>query len=289
MKRRIVLLATLALATSGLLAQEVTGRLARIKENATIVVSYSETGVPFSYVGKNGPVGFGPDISRKVVEAVQAHLGLPALNIRWNAVTLSTRFPMIVTNTVDLECVSTTNTRKRQEMVAFSNSFYISDEGMAVRRDSGIRSYADLGGKRLATVRGTPTEAALLAKGFNVIAERNNRSAMAALVQGKADAYVASASIIAGEILRLDDSSALQVVPGSGNQEAFACMLPKGDTAFKQVVDAALAQIMKSGQMETIYNKWFMSAIPPFDRNVRMPLNDASRQLYLAPNDNALE
>ena len=82
-------------------------------------MSYSETGVSFSYVGATGPVGFGPDISRKVADAVQQHLGLPALKIRWNAVTLSSRFPMVVTNTVDLECVSTTNTRKRQEMVAF--------------------------------------------------------------------------------------------------------------------------------------------------------------------------
>lgn len=289
MKRKIALLAALALTTSGLLAQELSGRLARIKDQGTIVLSYSETGVPFSYVGKNGPIGFGPDISRKVVEGVQAHLGLPELKIRWNAVTLSTRFPMIVTNTVDVECVSTTNTRKRQEMVAFSNTFYVSDEGMAVRRESGIRGYADLAGKRVATVRGTPTESALAAKGFTVVAERNNRSAMAALVQGRADAYVASASIIAGELLRLEDASALQVIASGGNQEAFACMLPKGDAAFKKVVDNTLEKIMKSGEMEALYDKWFMRPIAPFDRNVSMPLNEASRQLYLAPNDLALE
>lgn len=289
MKRKVVAIVALALASSTLLAQEVSGRLARIKENATLVVSYSETGLPFSYVGPNGPLGFGPDISRKVADAVQQHLGLPALKIRWNAVTLSSRFPMIVTNTVDLECVTTTNTRRRQEMVGFSTTFYVADEGIAVRRDSGIRGYADLAGKRVATVRGTPIEAALNAKGLTVVAESNNRGAMAALVQGRADAYVASSSIIAGELLRLDDASALQVVPGSGNQEAFACMLPKGDVAFKQVVDAALTRIMKSGDMEAIYNKWFMSPIPPFNRNVNMPLNAASRQLYLEPNDTALE
>lgn len=289
MKRCIAVVLAVACASPVTWAQVTNSRLDRIKDNSTIVISYAEASVPFSYVGPNGPVGFGVDVSRKVADAVKAHLGLADLKIRWNAVTLSTRFPMVVTNTVDLECVTTTNTRARQEMVAFSNTFYVADEGMAVRRDSGIATSADLAGKRVAAVRGTTTEASLLARGATVVAAANNRRAMAALVEGRADAYAAAASIVAGEMLSLPDASALKIVGTGGAREPFGCMLPKGDAAFKKVVDGALTTMMKSGEMEAIYNKWFMGPIPPFNRTVGLPLNDASRQLYLAPNDLALE
>lgn len=112
---------------------------------------------------------------------------------------------------------------------------------------------------------------------------------MAALVEGRADAYVAAASIVAGEMLGLQDASALKMVGTGGAREPFGCMLPKGDAAFKKVVDSALETLMKSGEMEAMYNRWFMGPVPPFNRTVGLPLNEASRQLYQSPNDRPLE
>lgn len=270
------------------MAQDTPSRLQRIKDTATIVISYQESAVPFSYVSQNGPVGFGIDISRKLAQAVKENLGLPELKIRWNPVTLSTRFPMITTNTVDLECLTTTNTLERQKMVSFSNTFYVSEEAIAVQRDSRFQSQADLRGARLAVVRGTTTEAALLSKGMNIVAESTNRRAMNALVEGRADAYVAAASIIAGETYRLDNAGVVRFLASEGSQEAFGCMLPKGDTAFKKVVDQALTGMMQSGELEAVYDKWFMEPIAPKNRTIGLPLNSASRALYRAPDDHPL-
>jgi glutamate/aspartate transport system substrate-binding protein len=172
-------------------------------------------------------------------------------------------------------------------MAGFSLSFYVSDEGIAPRRDSGIKDYPDLAGKKVAVVRGTTTESDLLARGINLtlVPERNNLVAMAALKEGRVDAFVAAAPIIAGQLLRLEDPRPFQIVGSGGNMEAFACMLPKGDPGFKKLVDETLAEMMQSGEMEQIYNKWFMSPIPPFGRNLNMPLNEDNRRLYRAPND----
>lgn len=290
MKRRQLLL---ALVTSLAIYSPICSaesRLDRIARTGTLVVSHAELGVPFSYVSADGPMGFGVDISKALAESIRQHLNLSTLKIRWNPVTLTTRFPMMVSNTVDLECITTTNTRSRQEIVGFSNTFYLSDEAMAVRKDSGISNKLDLAGKRVAVVRGTPTEKALsTTPGINVIPERNNRLAMNALVEGRADAYIAANAIVAGEILRLQDVSALKIVPTVGHQEAFGCMLPKNDLALKKVVDDTLNRMMQSGQMEALYNKWFMGPVPPFGRTVGLPLTDENRKLYAAPNDNALE
>lgn len=296
MKRRgaIALLLLMAISATAL-AEEPSGRLKRIKDTGILVVSHGETGIPFSYVDKSGPVGFGVDISKRIAAAIKAHLGLQEMRIRWNPVTLSTRFPMIVTNTVDLECAGTTNTRERQKMVAFSNTFYIADEGIVTRRDSGIKDYPDLAGKRVAVVRGTTTERSLIARSaaqkldVAFVSERTNRRATAALVEGRADAYVEATPIAAGQLLALSDSSALHIVGSGGYKEAFGCMLPRGDAPFKKVVDDALAAMMTSGEMERLYNKWFMSPVPPYGRKVNLPLNEDNRRLYSAPNDTAFE
>lgn len=297
MKRRTTLGLLLASAWLAINAhaEELTGRLQRIKDNGIMVISHGETAVPFSYIDKAGPVGFGVDISKRIADSIKTRLEMAELRIRWNPVTLSTRFPMIATNTVDLECVTTTHTRAREQMASFSNTFYLSDEGIAVRRDSAIKDYGDLKGKRVAVVRGTTTERSLNAMStaknlnINVVPERNNRSAMAALSGGQVDAYIAAAPIIAGELLRLTDPKPFEIVGSGGYKEAFGCMLPKGDIAFKKVVDEALSAMMISGEMESIYNKWFMSPIPPFGRNANVPLSEENRRLYQTPNDIALE
>lgn len=272
-------------------ANEITGRLKRIQDNSLMVIAHGETAMPFSYIHGGVPVGFGVDISKRIADTIKTRLGLGELRIRWNPVTLSTRFPLIASGTVDLECSATTHTRAREQLAGFSLTFYISDEGIATRRDSGIKDYPDLAGKKVAVVRGTTTESALLARGINLalIPERNNRVAMGSLMDGEVDAFVAAAPIIAGQLLRLPDARPVQVVGSGGLKEAFACMLPKDDPAFKKLVDETLAEMMKSGEMERIYNKWFMTSIPPSGRNINLPLNEDTRGLYRAPNDTPFE
>lgn len=268
-------------------ADELTGRLKRIKENAIIVIGHAETTMPFSYLDGGMPVGFGVDISRRVAEAVKKRVGLNELRVRWNPATLSTRFPLMITNAVDLECTTTTHNKAREAMVSFSNTFYISDDAIAVRHDSPIKEVADLTGKRIAVAQRTTTEAWLIAKGLgaNILPQRSNRIAMAALANGEADAFVGGAPIIAGQLLRFPNAGAYRIITIGDTHEAFACMLPMGDIAFKRVVDETLAEMMKSGEMEQLYNKWFMQPIPPLGRSANLPFNEDNRKLYQQPND----
>jgi glutamate/aspartate transport system substrate-binding protein len=284
-------LAACLCATHGVAAADAASRLQRIQETGTIVISHAEGSIPFSFVDAKGPQGFGVDLSKRIAAAVQKELGLQALKIRWNPVTLSTRFPMMVTNTVDLECATTTHTAEREKMVGFSNTFYIAREAITTRADSGIKDYTDLPGKRIAVVRGTSTEQSLRDRGVGkeLVLERNNRRAMEVVQQGQADAYVAATPLMLGELLKLDDAKPFQVVGSGGKQEAYACVLPKDDPAFKRVVDTAIADMQRSGDMERLYHRWFQQSLPAFGRAINMPLSDENRQLYAAPNDRVLE
>jgi len=63
------------------------------------------------------------------------------------------------------------------------------------------------------------------------------------------------------------------VVGDSLQVEPYACMLRKDDPKFKALVDKVIANMMKSGDFERSYNKWFMSPIPPNNINLQLPMS----------------
>jgi glutamate/aspartate transport system substrate-binding protein len=55
--------------------------------------------------------------------------------------------------------------------------------------------------------------------------------------------------------------------------EPYAIMLRKDDPAFKKLVDDTLAGLMKSGEFEALYQRWFLSPIPPRGINLNAPMS----------------
>ena len=50
---------------------------------------------------------------------------------------------------------------------------------------------------------------------------------------------------------------------GHSRSEPYGIMVRKDDAAFKKVVDDSTANTYKSGQINAIYDKWFLKPIPP--------------------------
>ncbi|HLX29045.1 MAG TPA: hypothetical protein VKV24_11245 [Casimicrobiaceae bacterium] len=62
-------------------------------------------------------------------------------------------------------------------------------------------------------------------------------------------------------------------------------MLPKGDTAFKRVVDRTLVDYYKSGAIMATYDKWFRKPIPPKGVTLDFPLSAVLKKAYANPTD----
>lgn len=269
-------------------------RLDRIQETGLLVAGYRETAVPFSYLDPNnpaGPVGFGVELTERVLEALKRRLGRNDLRIRWNPATLSTRMPLMISQTLDIICATDTHTRARAEQVDFSLTFFVSETGATVRKDLNreLGQIEDLRSMRVAVPAGT-TVAQMVSKvvageGGAVLTTPTNRQAMRMVQADKADAFVNGSAILAGELLRLPDADRFRIAELGGAPEPFACMLPEGDDAFRQVVDNVLSDMMKSGAMAALYNKWFNQPIPPYGKAVNLPLNEATKAIYAAPNN----
>ena len=62
-------------------------------------------------------------------------------------------------------------------------------------------------------------------------------------------------------------------------------MFRKDDQPFKALVDETLARLMRSGEFERLYKRWFESPIPPKGINVQLPMSDALKRDIREPND----
>ncbi|MDX1375566.1 MAG: amino acid ABC transporter substrate-binding protein [Burkholderiales bacterium] len=285
-----------AVATAQQAAPDAPGRLERIAATGQFVIGHREASVPFAYLDQaQRPVGYGVDVAQRVFEAVKARLARPELRLRFNAVTANTRLPLMETKVIDIECGATANTKELQQQVAFSNTFYVDAVRIAARADSGIESLADLSGKQVAVVIGS-TSAARIERlaaerkpAMTLVPVRDDLRGVRALESGRVDAVVAAEALLLGDIARSADPARIKVVGDALLMEPYACVLPKGDPAYKQLVDATLADMMRSGEMARLHAQWFEAPIPPYRRTLSLPLNDATRAAFASPGDRPLQ
>jgi glutamate/aspartate transport system substrate-binding protein len=278
-------------------AQELTGSLKKIKDSREISVGFRDRTIPFSYLDNDkNVVGYSYDITKKIGEAIKKELKLAKLEVKPVPITIQNRFSMIENGSIDLECSSTTNNADRRKNFAFSNTIFIVGTRLMTRKDSGIKDFPDLAGKTVVVPSATTSDE-LLRK---LNAEKNYRmniistidrsvSALSTIQAGQADAYMHDDAILYGQIASSWRPEEWSVVGKPMSFEAYGCMMRKDDPAFKKIVDAAIAALMKSGEAAKLYKKWFVSEIPPNNVNLNFPMSEAMINLYKNPNDKAFD
>ncbi len=294
--KQFALGAALALAFTAVQAEALTGTLKKIKDTGSMTVGYRESSIPFSYLDGNGkPVGYAMELCGKVVDAVKADLQMPNLKVNYAPVTSSNRIPLLENGTIDLECGSTTNSVARQKQVAFGPTYFVINVSAAVKKDSGINDFAQLGGKTIVTTSGT-TSVPLLKKyektkdlDFKEIYGKDHAESFLLMADGRAVAFVMDDILLAGQIANSKDPSAYKILPGSLPSEPYSMMLRKDDPEFKALVDKTIDGVMKSGAINQIYAKWFTSPIPPKGINLHFAETTAIKDAFAHPNDKGVE
>lgn len=286
---------TLALAASTAVAQADT--LAKIKSSGAITIGARDSQIPFSYkpAGSGDPTGFTNDICLKIVDAVKAQLGLPKIEVRYMILTSTNRIPLLTNGSVDLDCATTTNTVQRQQQVAFAPSHFVASITAAVKKDSGINSFADLNGKTVSTVAGS-TGVQLL-RGYrrsgNIevqdLAAKDTADGFLMMASGRTAAYILDDVQLAGLIATSPNPGDFKILTQESlRQEPYGIMVRKDDPAFKAIVDKTVTDILSSGAINEIYAKWFLRPIPPNNANLNFPMTDAVKAIYANPNNDGV-
>jgi len=280
------------------LAQEAprasSGTLEKIRANDTIYVGYREAAIPFSYVDAGGQaIGYSWDLCGYLTEAIKSRLARPNLTVVPVPVTVSSRQMMLEAGTIDLECGSTSNTEQRQRYVAFSVTTFVAGVKVVVRKDAGIRALADMKGKVVVSAAGTGSEnyvkSAAARQGLALAYRqgRDHADALRQLLRGEADVLVLDDVVLQGLLMNVPEAERARLVAIDENFgfEPYAIMFRRNDPAFKQLVDETLVGLMRRGELERIYAKWFASPIPPKGSNLQLPMSELLKRLLLTPND----
>jgi glutamate/aspartate transport system substrate-binding protein len=240
--------------------------LDKIKATKTISLGYRESSFPFSYVGEDKkPTGYSVDLCTRIAAGVQQQLGLADLTIKWVVVTPENRLAMVANGTVDLECGSTTNTLSRQEQVDFSSMTFVDGGSLLVSSTANVNRLSDIAGKRIAVVPGTTTEkvmAEALQKAkltVQMISVKEHAEGIAALENGKADAYASDRVILIGLAMTSKDPTKWAIADQYFSYEPYGLMLRRGDPDFRLAVNRVLARLYRSGEIVAIYERWFGS------------------------------
>ncbi|BEP43996.1 MULTISPECIES: transporter substrate-binding domain-containing protein [unclassified Variovorax] len=266
--------------------------LAKIAESGKITLAYRESSVPFSYLeGPGKPIGMAVDLSNAVVEAVKKKLNKPDLQVALMPVTSQNRIPLITNGTIDLECGSTTNNTARGKDVAFAINHFYTGTRLLVKKSSKIKNYADLAKKTVASTTGT-TNVLVMRKynieknlGMDIVLGKDHADAFLLLESDRVAAFAMDDILLYGLIANAKTPGDYEVVGDSLQVEPYACMLPKDDPAFKKLVDDTFAGLMKSGEFEKLYNKWFMQPIPPKNVPLNLPMSPQLKENLKALSD----
>ena len=251
-----------------------------------------ESSYPLSYLDdKQQPIGYHIDVCNRIVDAVKKQLNLPNLKVQHQPVTSQNRIPLVTNGTVDLECGSTTNNEARQKQVAFANTTFVTNVRMAVKKSSGITSLDGLNGKPVATTTGTTSVQLMRAheKGKHIDFKEVYRQGSRRCLSDAGDRprrRLRHGRQPAGRPDRhFKGAQGLRHRRRSAERRAHRHHGPQGRSAFKKLADDAIVGLMKSGELEKLYAKWFLLPIPPKNISMDFPMSDKLRELIKNPSD----
>ena len=279
-----------AIAGAAAHAQALDGTLKKIKDTGTITLGVRDSSIPFSYLDDNQkPIGYSIDFCMKIVDAVKADLKTPNLNVVMQPVTSATRIPLMANGTIDLECGSTTNNLERQQQVSFANTTFVTANRLVSKKSSNISKLDDLKGKTLVSTSGTSNLKQVTQLngdrnlGINITPANDHSNAFQMVETDRAAAF-AMDDILLYSLVATSKTPANYVISTEAlSVEPYGIMLRKDDPQFQKLADGAIAATFKSGEINRIYAKWFLSPIPPKNINLNVPMSDALKKVIANP------
>ncbi len=289
---RALLLAAAALASTLAATAHAADTLAKAAAANKVVFAYRESSVPFSYLaGPDKPIGFSVDLSNAILAEMRKQTGKPGLEVGWQAVTSANRIPLLVNGTIDLECGSTTNNSARAKEVDFAINHFYTGTRLLVKKGAGIGNWADLKGKKVAITTGTTNMqvarrySADKGLDLDIVATKDHADAALLVETGRAEAFAMDDILLFGLKANAKEPATLDVVGEALQVEPYACMVRKDDPKFKALVDGVITGLMKSGEFEKLYNKWFLQPIPPRNQAIGLPMSKELQDNIKAPSD----
>jgi len=291
MKKKIAAIAVglVALSVSGVASADT---LAKVRQSGVFTIGHRDASIPLSYYDdKQQPIGYSMDLCLKVADAVKKELKLSKMEIKYQLVTSANRIPLLANGTVDIECGSTTNNAERQKQVSYLPTTFVTANRIVYKKNSGIKKFADLKGKTLVSTAGTTnikqvTELnAAQNLGVNIVSANGHAESFLMVETGRAAAFAMDDILLAGLVANSKTPGDFEISSEALSVEPYGIMVRKDDPKFKKLADGVITGLMKSGEINKIYDKWFLKPIPPKNINMNIPMSANLKKVVANPTD----
>ena len=254
MRKLVRLAVCICLLTLVAAGSALAGKLDDVKSRGALVAGIKDSQPPFGSVDEktNQIVGFEVDLMQALADRLGVKLEL-------KPVTSSTRIPMLTQGAIDIVAATMTHKKEREDQVDFSITYFMTGQKLLVKKDGGVKSVADLAGKKVGSVKGSTSEQNVkkAQPGCTVISFETYPEAFLALKQGKVQAVTTDESILVGIKNSDDTPEAWDIVGDYISPEPYGLGLPENESDFRDFVNAALMDMWEKGEYQKIYEKWF--------------------------------
>ncbi|MBV7535151.1 transporter substrate-binding domain-containing protein [Duganella sp. sic0402] len=226
--------------------------LTTVKARGTLKVALEGTYPPFNYKEKNGELaGYDVDVAKLL--ATRLGVKVEFVSSEWASILAG-----LAANKYDVIISQVGINPKREQAFDFSQPYIYSMPQLIVRNnDSAVyTTLADLKGKRLGVGQGSVYEQqAKAVPGVGIRSYAAAPETMADLAAGRIDAAL-NDSLMSAYLLKI---SKLPIKAGArvGAVERMGIPFKKGNPAFKQALNQALAEAAADGSLKAISLKWF--------------------------------
>ncbi len=229
-------------------AEETTGNAEESKGSGkTLVMATNAEFPPYEFYEGGEIVGIDVEIAKAIAEEM-------GMDFEVEDMAFDSIIPAVQSGKADFGAAGMTVDEKRLQSVDFSDSYATATQVIIVREDSGFAAPDDLKGKTIGVQLGTTGDIyAGDIEGATV--ERYNKGfeAVQALTQNKIDAVV-----IDGEPAKvfISQNEGLKILDEALTVEEYAICVKKGNTELVEGINAAIANLKESGELQKIVDKY---------------------------------
>jgi glutamate/aspartate transport system substrate-binding protein len=157
------------------------------------------------------------------------------------------------------------------------------------KKAANLKKLEDLKGKTIVSTAGTTNIKQITEingqqnLGMNIISANGHPEAFQMVETGRAVAFVMDDILLYSLAAQSRNPKDYEISAEALSVEPYGIMVRKDDAPFKKVVDAAMVQIYKSGQINGIYDKWFLKPVPPKGINLNVPMSEQFKKVIANP------
>lgn len=255
--------------------------LERVRTSNTFTLGYLPDLAPFSVQAGDKASGYAIELCQKIADSVKVELGLPDLQVRYQPVSLDDAMTAVSTGKIDILCTPSPPTLARRKQVSYSVPIYTAGLSVVVRQEAPEALINVLNGKvartgptwratvnhglsdqTYATTAGGITETwirqqmRLLGVVANLVTVKNTEAGVNLVAEGKADAFFAERIMLSNLLATHPSAAKLVLLDRVFEYSPTAMALDRDDENFRLLVDTALSEMYRSGEIEQACNTY---------------------------------